>query len=181
VSGSNPFPLAEVIPAISRLRQIAAEAADHLLLGDGPPHPDAALLDVCGELLSAMRRHRELWEDRRALFGWLEPPPEAEIDRRRRREKEIDAELEPIDSRIRSLLSRAKRLHAATAAGIYGKALVVRASRSGAVMLAMGLAEDLVNNPALRASLWAADPGPAPDLPGNVVALAPRTVRRAET
>jgi hypothetical protein len=46
---------------------------------------------------------------------------------------------------------------ATTPAGIYAKALVVRASRTGAKHLAMTLAEDLVNYPALRAAIWPAD------------------------
>ena len=38
-------------PAIARLRQIVAEAGDHLLLGDGAPNRDAELLELCGDAL----------------------------------------------------------------------------------------------------------------------------------
>jgi len=41
--------------AIERMRQIAIEAGDHLLLGDGPPHPDHVLLDLCAEAVRLKR------------------------------------------------------------------------------------------------------------------------------
>jgi hypothetical protein len=39
---------------IRRLREIAAEAADHELLADGPVTPDAPLLDLCAAALTAI-------------------------------------------------------------------------------------------------------------------------------
>jgi hypothetical protein len=44
-------------------------------------------------------------------------------------------------------------------AGIYAKAAVVRASKTGAADLAMSLAQDLLGCPGLRASLWPAEKG----------------------
>ena len=43
------------------------------------------------------------------------------------------------------------------AAGIYAKAMVVRASKTGAAGLAMSLAEDLISCEELRKSLWPAE------------------------
>jgi len=60
--------------------------------------------------------------------------------------------------RASSFMTRAKKMRAITAGGVYAKALCVRASATGAAEFAMSLAEDLVSNPALRASLWPAEP-----------------------
>ena len=60
------------------------------------------------------------------------------------------------ETAMRRVLFQAKKLKATTAAGIYAKALIVRSSRSGAMLLAMSLAEDLIACPGLRESLWPA-------------------------
>ena len=58
----------------------------------------------------------------------------------------------------RALMQRAKKLHATQPpAGIYGKVLLVRASRTGAAAMAMTLAEDPIACHASRASLWPAE------------------------
>ena len=59
-------------------------------------------------------------------------------------------------SAMRRVLFKAKKIKATTAAGIYAKALIVRSSKSGAPLLAMSLADDLIECPGLRASLWPA-------------------------
>jgi len=38
-------------PEIARLREITTESANNELLGAGPPHPEAALLEICAEAL----------------------------------------------------------------------------------------------------------------------------------
>ena len=43
---------------------IAAEAGDHALLADGPPHPDAALLDASAEALHLLVRSDSLMQKR---------------------------------------------------------------------------------------------------------------------
>jgi hypothetical protein len=58
------------------------------------------------------------------------------------------------------ILREIRKVRATTAAGIYAKAPVVRASRTGANVLAMSLAEDLVDCAELRQSLWPADAAP---------------------
>ena len=55
------------------------------------------------------------------------------------------------------LLSRIRKLPAATGAGIYAKAMVVRASITGSPRLAMSLAEDLIACKELRAILFPAE------------------------
>jgi hypothetical protein len=62
-SGKNAFALSA---RIARLKQIAGEAMDHLILSDGPPQPDYELLDVCSDLLH-LQKHanaaRKIWRD----------------------------------------------------------------------------------------------------------------------
>lgn len=58
-------------------------------------------------------------------------------------------------------LIRIRKMKTTTAAGIYAKAAVVRASKTGAADLAMSLAQDLLDCPGLRASLWPAGEAPA--------------------
>jgi hypothetical protein len=54
-------------------------------------------------------------------------------------------------------LIRIRKMKATAAAGIFAKAAVVRASKTGAADLAMSLAEDLLAAPGLRAALWPAE------------------------
>lgn len=170
------LPLGADMPAaIDRLRRIAAEARDHLLLGDGPPHPDAELLDACGEALHMLVQARNLHDQARAVID--------AADRRRSAKSRVDNGMSWIEDRkalsarpawvedwsalsdkataigatAAHRLRRVSHIPATTPAGIYSKALCVRASRTGAVNLAMSLAEDLVSNPALRAALWTVD------------------------
>jgi hypothetical protein len=58
--------------------------------------------------------------------------------------------------KAKPLLQSIRKLHATTGPGIFAKALVVRASVTGAAKLAMSLAEDLVACKELRATLWPA-------------------------
>jgi hypothetical protein len=60
-------------------------------------------------------------------------------------------------AKAKPLLRRMAKLRVTTAAGIYAKAPLVRASRTGAPVLAMSLAADMIDCPGLRASLWPAD------------------------
>jgi hypothetical protein len=66
-------------------------------------------------------------------------------------------ERELLDAQATQILRRATKLRASTPAGIYAKALLVRVSRTGAVVLAMSLAEELIDCRELRQSLWAAE------------------------
>lgn len=149
-------------PAIARMREIAAEAGDHLLLGDGPAHPDAALLDLCAEI-AHQRKVAEATD--RAYIANLRPlylrsaADQADHDARRQ-------EMDKASRSFAHLLRRASKLPATTAAGIFAKAIAVRSSHTGATVLAKSLAEDLIACPGLRTSLWpAGEPETAGDRP----------------
>lgn len=147
--------LPELQPIVDRFKQIAAEAGDHQLLGDGPPHPDAELLDLCGEALHFRRISAEAEAEWHAFPGaYSEPRPSAQAIQRAQAAYD---EWQEAKNRAVNLAKRASKFRATTAAGIYAKALLVRTAVSVAAVLATSLAEDLVSNPALRASLWAAD------------------------
>lgn len=138
---------------VARMRQIASEAQDHLLLADGPPHPDGKLLEVCAEalaLLSGAERAREQRPMGRVSMDKWTAAMHA-FDR------QMMEEAAALDYRASPWLRRAAKVPATTAAGIFAKALVVRASATGAAALARTLAADLVDCRGLRGSLWPAD------------------------
>jgi hypothetical protein len=137
---------------IARLREIVAKTSDALLLADGPAHPDAPLLDLCAEALHLLTHAekgrnavRELW--RRFDAGENYDLLRTEMDQLREDSSEAVKRAKP-------LLSRIRKLRATTGAGIYAKALVVRSSITGAPLLAMSLAEDLIACSELRTILW---------------------------
>ena len=141
-------------PAIARFRELAADSGDRLLLGDGPPNPDARLLDLCAEALHHLRSAEKAYASR----TW---PRSCGHERSPQEEREARREDEQLMHLYNDGIARAKpplvliaKEKAATAAGVYAKALLVRASKTGAASLAMSLAEDLVNSPALRAAIW---------------------------
>lgn len=143
-------------PAIERLKAIAEEAGKRLLLADGPPHPDADLLDLCGDALYCRRLSQKAEAEYHTFpppYG--EPRPTGEL---LRRAKEAHDKWLRVSNEAVQLAKRASKIRAATPAGIYAKALLVRTARSAAAALAQSLAEDLVSNPTLRASLWPAEP-----------------------
>src|ERR1700722_19013561 len=68
----NPRPLplgGELQPTIERLRAIAADAGDRLLLADGPPNPDAALLDLCADIAQQRKVADAAWDRWRRATG----------------------------------------------------------------------------------------------------------------
>ncbi|MGH7155856.1 MAG: hypothetical protein ACREF3_18160 [Acetobacteraceae bacterium] len=137
-------------PAIAKFRQLVAESGDRLLLGDGPPNPDARLLDLCAEAL----HHLVTAEKALAARRWDATSDQAENDRL------LHIYTDGI-SRSRTPLNLIAKVKATTAAGVYAKATVVRASRTGAAKLAMTLAEDLLANAPLRVLVW------GPELTGS--------------
>lgn len=134
---------------VDRLKQIAGDAMDHLILSDGPPQPDYALLDLCGDLLHLLKHANAAREACRNM-SYRDPKKDEARD-----------EARALDGQISSLTSKARKLRATTAAGIYAKALVMRASPTGMPQLATSLAEDLVSSPNLRASIWPNEGGVA--------------------
>ncbi len=163
-------PMPKVSPTIVRLRRIAAAPGDHRLLDDdGPPHPDARLLDLCAEIAHQRKVTDAAW--RRFAEGgrtpWCSGP---------RADALHDASAKEIQH-LDALLRDAGKLRATTGAGIYAKAIAVAHAKSGALPLCKSLAEDLIANPALRATLWGAEPEPPRARPDNVAMLRARKTR----
>jgi hypothetical protein len=147
---------ADFSAAIDQMKALASKSADHLLLGDGPPHPDAALLDICAEIgyrrkiaEAAAERHREGFIPLYARKTAEDVAKQAAMDKER----------DGAETKYGHLLRNAAKLKATTAAGIYAKAIAVRSSQTGARFLAMSMAEDLLACEGLRQSLWPAGEG----------------------
>jgi len=140
---------------IDRMRQLAAQSGDALLLAEGPPHPDAALLDLCSEALHWAKQAAEALSayhahlKAHAVQRWT--------DSDRADSNELHKAWQDPANRVRPLLTCARKLRATTPAGIYAKALIVSISRTGAECLSMSLAQDLIASPAIRASIWPAE------------------------
>jgi hypothetical protein len=140
-------------PAIDRLRAIATRSYDNLLLAEGPPDPDYLLLDLCGDALHLTKQANKIAEERDAS---IPADPRAWTAEYMKRRYESVQQEGALNNEARKLLNRAAKLKATTPAGIYAKALLVRNSKTGAAVLAMSLAEELVECEGLRASLWPA-------------------------
>jgi hypothetical protein len=139
--------------AIAQLRLIAITSADNALT-EGPVNADRQLLDLCADALHALVHAERAYHSRD--WACLTAKTKAEADASRARDVERMVDYETGTKSAKPLLHRIRKLKATTAAGIYAKAAVVRASRTGAADLAMSLAADLLDCPGLRASLWPA-------------------------
>jgi hypothetical protein len=150
----STFPANDAQPTIDRLKAIVAQSGDALLLANGPPHPDAALLDLCADALSLLLETQRVEAARFAQMkvctarGWT--------DDDRRRFNEEYASLNELRMRARAPLKRIGKMSACTAAGIYAKAMIVRASSTGAAVLAKSMAKDFLACAELRRALWPA-------------------------
>jgi hypothetical protein len=155
VRAKRTDPTPESSPAIARLREIAAAARGQSLSGDGPPHSDAELLELCAEISHQRKVADAAWrrfaED--SLSLWCSSARADALHSASRKETQ----------HLDFLLREAGKLRATTGAGIYAKALVVTRLRSGGLSLCRSLAEDLIANPIVRAALWGAEPDPGPD------------------
>ncbi len=126
--------------AMNRLREIALTSADNALT-EGPVNADRQLLDLCAETLHVLVHPERHYAARRATKDYLGSW------------QEFNGDVKSAKPRMH----RIRKMKATTAAGIYAKAAVVRASKTGAADLAMSLAEDLLAAPGLRAALWPAE------------------------
>jgi hypothetical protein len=142
-------------PAINRLRAIAADAGDALLT-EGPVQPDHKLLDLCAEALHVLVHAERAWV---ARPKWVGESDQKKRDAMLTLDKELMEAWETGNKAAKPKMVAIAKIKATTPAGIYAKAMVVRASKTGAAGLAMSLAEDLVACDALRASLWPASGG----------------------
>jgi hypothetical protein len=136
---------------IRRLREIAAESADHAILADGPVTPDAALLDLCAEALHLLSQAEKAEKTVRQLphYGSRDFTEQTRAEHER-----FWAEIAALRQQAKPVMYRIRKIPAKTGAGIYAKALVVRSSVTGAAILARTLAADLVECRELRESLW---------------------------
>jgi hypothetical protein len=143
-----------LVPAVARLKQIATQSQDAMLM-EGDVNPDHRLLDLCADALHYLSHAEKALGARRHLewYNLKGEEKEAVIAR----DRQLHAEREEFERRGKVPLLAIAKLKATTAAGIYAKAMVVRASKTGAAGLAMTLAADLLDCPGLRASLWPAD------------------------
>jgi hypothetical protein len=134
-------------PTIAKLREIAALSADHLV-AEGPVHPDHRLILLCAEALSLIEESDRYADKRHAMHDgqlWTE-------------EKKAQADFmydqqRGLSTAAASLIKLAAKLKATTPAGIYAKALVIRASLTGAAGLGQSLADDLIACDGLRQTL----------------------------
>ena len=153
-STTSAFPAPEFAAAIDRFRAIAAASGDRLLLGDGPPHPDAELLKLCAEALHLLieaecaSRDRPITTLPPGLLSRLLPTglKTGGCFRCHRTAKHA-----PRRRSARSASSRRRRRRGSTRRRWW-----YRASRTGAQLLSMSLAQDLIVCPGLRAALWPA-------------------------
>jgi hypothetical protein len=148
------LPLGDALaPTIDRLRDIATASYDTLLLAEGPPQPDYALLDLCSETLHTIKKANEASAARPSLESCNQSPKA-----RAEWQAAFDA-WQDADREATRLLRRVSKMRATTAAGLYAKALVCRSSASGSAALAHSLADDFIACDGLRASLWPAESG----------------------
>jgi hypothetical protein len=138
-------------PAITLFRQIAAQSGAALLT-EGDVHPDHKLLDLCAAALHYLVHAQKALDGRRSLawYGLQGEEQKAAFAQDQR----LHAEWQECERLGKPYLPGITKLKATTAAGIYAKAAVVRASKTGAASLAMTLAQDLLDCPGLRAILW---------------------------
>jgi hypothetical protein len=144
-----PAPMPDLQPAIDRLRALAAHSADRPLLADGPPRPDAELLELCAKVFDLRAQHDAILREARKL-------PRAYMDN-----PAFRAEMKRRDACVtawRTPLVRIGKIPSKTGAGVYAKAMLIGIYYSTAPMLAVSLVKDLIGNPALRAALWPAEP-----------------------
>lgn len=137
---------------IAQLRSIASQSA-LALVTEGPVQPDHQLLDLCAEALGLLTRAEKLRRDHRVMLQ--EAVRMGRNDATWARLQTLLSGASGFEKTARPPLCRIARTRATTAAGIYAKALVVRASRTGAAALARSLAEDMVECGELRATIWA--------------------------
>ncbi|HWA81678.1 MAG TPA: hypothetical protein VG848_15375 [Acetobacteraceae bacterium] len=141
---------AEPSVAMEQLRRIASTAREQPLSGEETPHPDAELLEFCAEISHQRKIADAAWRrfTEESLSLWCTSARADALYGASRKETQ----------RLDFLLREAGKLRAKTGAGIYAKALAITRLRNGGLGLCKSLAEDLIASPALRATLWGAEP-----------------------
>ena len=150
---------------IDRIRRYAADAVCSPVYGGVEPlplgHDDEDLLELCSSILHLHRQEREAWNQARTIVA----EGDGDFIRSKRKSEGqqsrlslVTTEAQKLNRTVATLSKRASKLSATTPEGIFAKALIVRSSRTGATVLAMSLARDLIEAPRLRAILWPAQP-----------------------
>jgi hypothetical protein len=149
------LPGGEFGPVIERMRELAALPGDPE--GNEVPSSDDELLILCAEVLELHRKeqrhraeHEGIFQRPRGLIFC--PPSEAELLQNRQMLDKWQA----TGRQVAVLSKRAAKIKAVTGAGVYAKAMIIAASRTGATVLAMSLARDLMASPRIRAAIWPA-------------------------
>lgn len=143
-SGKNAIALSATI---DRLKQIAAESGDRLYLSDGPVNPDYELLDICAEGLRLAREARHFNGIWRAEIN--KPQLEQALDT-----SELFRLWQKAEAEMRGFCTKARKLSAKTPAGLFAKAMLCRAHKTGAGVLAMSLADDFLACDEIRLAIW---------------------------
>ena len=143
--------------AIALFRRIAESSAD-ALLAEGEVNLDHRLLALCADALDHLTAARRAYEARDHR-GHAPPVGSAAWRRWRANDDTLMDVVEEGRRVARPILRAIGKLTARTPAGIYAKAQVCNASRTGAPLLAKSLAADLLACHALRSVLWPADQG----------------------
>lgn len=117
---------------------------------------DYKLLDLCATALHHLSYAQKAYDARDINAGYFGESSEAQKSAVRAENARPYSEYCAGEQRGKPNLTAIRKIKATTAAGIYAKAMVVRASKTGAKLLAMSLAEDLIACPGLRESLWPA-------------------------
>jgi hypothetical protein len=134
----------EALALLSRLADRAMVAgADP----SAPVAPDHALLLLCDHCVMAKRQHDQIEEAWRAM-----PFDNAERAR-------VYEEWRGAARVVKGLLLKARKFSATTPAGLFAKAAVVSRTGSGAALIAVSLADDILASPELRKVLWPAARG----------------------
>ncbi len=110
-------------------------------------HPDAKLLQLCTAASESLVQRAI------ALAEWRRGPSPHGMEGERR----LCDQFSGLHREAMAHVRAASKLRAATPAGIYAKALVIRSTLTGAAKLGLSLAEDLLDNPKLRSVLWEAE------------------------
>ena len=144
--GAEATPNPDAAPAAPSPAFSAADWVERMKSGSNPtghsetselPHADAELLDLVSQALSLEKERDEIYQ------GW---------DR-----TDLGPRLAAHEGKLRNILRQARKLPSLTPAGLYAKALLVKRSKSGASILALSLAEDMVNLPEVRRLIWTAE------------------------
>ncbi len=107
-----------------------------------PVAPDHALLMICDQCIMAKRQHDQLEK------AWRTMPHDNAESRRAQEEWHHAARV------VKGLVMKARKFSAQTPAGLFAKAALVSRTGSAAAIVALTLADDLLDSVELRKAVW---------------------------